>query len=235
MAERSWAGVLSTLKALATFSFVPNDWPAFHRDVPVFGSLFTLSVPCLLFLRRSWRIVAIYAAAHLAVLIWYWMFHQDRYLQAFVPWMAAGIAATATRVWQSGFLPRVGVACLAAAQLVWGADVPFIPGHVMVGGTPLNTSIQLLSTGYRGKLAERFDEFGDVGRVRKLAPAGSRLLLHEEHVYLGVGIPTVSDWTSWQAGLSYGLSPAPHQTANPPPCKGHWRVSTEKYRSPTTQ
>jgi hypothetical protein len=211
MPERSWAGVLATLKAAFTFSFVPNDWPAFHRDVPVFGSLFTLSLPCLLFIKRPWRLSALYAAAHVAVLSWYWLFHQDRYLQAFVPWMACGVAAVAISAWRLGVATRMGVVSLGTAQLVWGGDVPFLPGHAMLGTTPIATSISLVSTGFRGKLEERFDQYGDFGKVRKLAPPGSKLLLHEEHVHLGVGMPTISDWAHWQAGISYGYFPAPFE------------------------
>ncbi len=39
---RDLDGLLQTFRALFTFSFIPNDWPMFHRDVPVFGSLYTL-------------------------------------------------------------------------------------------------------------------------------------------------------------------------------------------------
>jgi len=35
---------------LPTFSFVVHDW-GFHGEPPVFGSLFTLLIPVLLFLR----------------------------------------------------------------------------------------------------------------------------------------------------------------------------------------
>src|SRR5262249_9146863 len=47
--RRSVGGVLETLRVLVTFSFVPNDWSEFHGMTPVFGSLFTLLIPALLF------------------------------------------------------------------------------------------------------------------------------------------------------------------------------------------
>jgi hypothetical protein len=210
-AERSWRGVLATLKAMVTYSFIPNDWPAFHRDVPVFGSLFTLTVPCLLFLKRPWRMASLYAAGHVAILAWYWIFHQDRYLQAFLPWMAAAVAAVAISAWRLGWASRVAVVALGSAQLVWGGDVPFIPGHAMLGGTPLTAVIQLVTSGYRGATTDRFDNYGAFGRVRKLVKPGAIVLIHEEHIQLGVGAATVSDWGPWQGGVSYGQAPAPFE------------------------
>jgi len=208
--ERSWDGVLETLGALVTFSFVPHDWYAFHRDVPVFGSLFTLSVPCLLLLRRSSRLIALYTAVHVGIAYWFWTYHQDRYLQAFLPWMAAGVSAIAIRLWQEGWLARIGVWALGGIHAIWSGDVPFIPGHAMVAGTPLKTSIDLISTGYR-KQRPRFDDFGLFGQVRRALPEDAVVLLHEEHLHLGIGTRTVSDWVNWQGGINYGRRPAPHE------------------------
>jgi hypothetical protein len=44
-----------TLRAVFTFSFVPNDWWSFHRDIPVFGFLFTMTLPILLVARGGPR------------------------------------------------------------------------------------------------------------------------------------------------------------------------------------
>lgn len=44
-------------------SFVPNDWEVLRHDVPVFGSLFTLAPPTLLFLRGAKRLLWVYARA----------------------------------------------------------------------------------------------------------------------------------------------------------------------------
>lgn len=56
----------STLASLVTFSFIPNDWPGFHGSKPVFGSLFTLLLPALLFVRASRRLWLLVVATHLA-------------------------------------------------------------------------------------------------------------------------------------------------------------------------
>jgi hypothetical protein len=207
IAERSWKGVKDTAEALYQFSFVPHDWPQFHGVVPLFGSLFTLSVPCLLFLKRTSRLWALYASCHVAIAVWFWTFHQDRYLQACVPWMAAGVAAVATRIAEHGFVSRTALVGVAATQLAWGANAPFISAHSMLGTTPLKPAIDFLAAGYQpGRSIERPIGLEHVGR--ELQGKG-KLLLHEEHVHLGVGVPTVSDWIGWQGGVSYGRSPAP--------------------------
>jgi len=64
--DLNWAGIKESLKVLLTYSFEPNDWTAFHGKVPVFGSLFTLLLFCLPFLRggrirnchAAWRTAA---------------------------------------------------------------------------------------------------------------------------------------------------------------------------------
>ena len=49
--ERSWEGLRETFGALLDYSFVPNDYRRYRRDVPVFGSLFTLLLAPLMVLR----------------------------------------------------------------------------------------------------------------------------------------------------------------------------------------
>jgi hypothetical protein len=208
-AERSWKGVRETLFAALDFSLVPRDWAGFHRDVPIFGSLFTLALACLPFVRRRGRLLLLYAAASAAVMQWYWSFHQDRYLQSYVPWMAAVVAAVAVDLWRLGIFTRVAVAVAALAQIVWGGDVPFFPTHAMVGTSPHKVSIDFLSTGYRKDFKERFRPFGVWHDLDKALPRGTRVLLHDEHVHLGIGSPSISDFGAWQGGISYGRAPSP--------------------------
>src|SRR5262249_18021342 len=103
LSHRLW----ESLKAAVTFSFVPHDWSSYHGDVPVFGSLFTLMLPVLLFLRGTRRIWFLAAATMVGVFIWFWTYHQDRYLQALVPWMAAVTAAGLALAWRAGRAARV--------------------------------------------------------------------------------------------------------------------------------
>ena len=105
--------------------------------------------PCP-FLKPTRRLWGLYAIAHGGVLVWFWVHHQDRYLQAALPWMAAAHRGGAgARVAAGGRAARVGLGALVALQIVWGADVYFMPGHVFLG-VPAKTSIDLLSHRSRG-------------------------------------------------------------------------------------
>ena len=210
-APHTWQGVWATLRTTLTFSFVPNDWPAFHGNVPVFGSLLTLSLPCLLFLRPRARLFALVAATQIAIAVWYWMFHQDRYLQAYLPWMAAIVACIAIEIWRAGVLPRLALVALVAAQLAWGGDAPFIPAHVMAGGSPFHAALDLLSSSYRKAWKTRLEVFAPLDEIKARVGPDATVLLHEEHLHLGIGVSTVSDWIGWQGAVSYGRAPRPSQ------------------------
>ena len=128
--SRDWKGFVETLKALFTFSFIPNDWPAFHGKVPVFGSLFTLLIASLPFLRRTRRLWLLVGWVHISIFIWYWTHHQDRYLQAIMPFMAAVTAGAMVLIWhQARWVVRGALGALVGLQVVWGGDVYFLPTH----------------------------------------------------------------------------------------------------------
>lgn len=207
--ERSLAGVRETLGALVDFSFVPNDWKRFHGVMPVFGSLMTLLIPCLLFLRGTRRIWLVVAWVHAGVFAWYWTHHQDRYLQAILPWMTVVTAATMVLLWRQSRAPTRAALCgLVALQIVWGGDVAFIPTNPMVG-TPIKKSAELLGLGYKRKYDERLKTQGVWSELGDALPDGARVLLHDNHQHLGVRVTSVSDWPTWQFGISYGLLDSP--------------------------
>jgi hypothetical protein len=200
---RTWEGVEETLKATFSFSFVPNDYPRFHGKVPVFGSLFTLSLPVLLLLRRTRRIWMLVGMTHLALFIWYWVHHQDRYLQTIVPWMAAATAATMVLAWRAGLVAKVALAVLVVAQVGVGADAYFIPSHAMIR-SPLKRVADMLVLGYQRKYAQRLEVFSSWTAIGATTPRAAHVMLHDNHVHLGLGRRTASDWGGWQFGLSYG-------------------------------
>ena len=168
----------SLLKTLWSFSFEPHDWPEFHGAVPVFGSLFTLTIVALPFLRGVRRVWVLVIAAHVGVAVWWATSHQDRYLQAIVPWMAATTAATLVVVWRSHPFARFGLIPLVGLQMVWGGDVYFIPTHGVMGQTPTKAVIDLLSTGYKKNYQERFRPFGDFYAIGRTMPKGANVLIH---------------------------------------------------------
>jgi hypothetical protein len=204
--ERSWEGLLQTLKTLGTYSFIPNNWPQIHGVVPLFGSMFTLTLLCLPFLKGTKRIWGIFLAGHSALFIWYWMHHFDRYLQIILPWMVAGTVATLVLIWNRGVLVRVAISLLIAFQVAWGSDAYFITTHQMMGVSPVKALSDLASSGYR-KDKERLHPYGAYWQIGNALPDGSTILIHEEHLQLGLRVKRVSDWIGTQGGISYSRHP----------------------------
>jgi len=209
---RDLAGIKQTFKALAVHSFIPNDWKRFHRDVPVFGSLFTLSLLCLPFLKGTKRIWLLVGWIHVALFTWYSVHHQDRYLQGLLPLMAAATAGTFLLTYRSfGPLVRVPLLGLMGLQVIWGGDVFFIQTHAHTK-SPAKDVIDLLSSGYEKKYEERFaiqKQWQDVGAA---VPKDGKLLIHlfhEHHAHLGTGRRTVLDNYLWQFGIEYGRAGSP--------------------------
>jgi hypothetical protein len=190
--------LVETARALFTFSFISHDWLGMHGTVPVFGSLFTLTSLCVPFLAGR-RLLGLVLVSYAAVFIWYWGSHQDRYLQAIVPWFAAATAAVIAEVWYSGLAARASVAALVGLQIVWGGDVPFI---AQSGIQRLKLSIDLFSSGYRHAIEERTSFFSPWPMLAQRIPKGAKVLLHGCVGSLGLGAMTVSDF--WQGAISYG-------------------------------
>lgn len=205
-------GFLKTLWALLNFSFVPNDYPKYHGLVPVFGSLFTLSLFCLPFVRANKRVWGLFFTVHVSLFVWYWTHHQDRYLQTLLPWMAAATASVFLLVWQSGTLARVGLISLVSLQIIWGADVYFLQTHAMIK-SPVKAVVDLIAAGHRkttkAEYEARFHVFAPYSDIRKTLPKGATVLLHDNHVHTGLAANTVSDWGGWQFGISYGRLESP--------------------------
>jgi len=207
--SRDLDGLLETFRALFTFSFIPNDWPRFHRDVPVFGSLYTLFLPLLLLLKGTKRLWLLALWIHVGVFAWYSVHHQDRYLQGLLPLMAGSVAATLWLVWRSfGKLVRGLVCALVALQVIWGGDVYFIETHAMARA-PLKKVLDTLSGGFTRDYEARFkvqQRYQDIGRA---LPKGARILFHEHNMHLGVNAEAVLDKHQWQLGIDYARAATP--------------------------
>lgn len=205
--ERSMRGVLETLAAPFNFAFNPHDWHRFHGHVPVFGFLYTVTMPAVLFVQKRARIITMYVVITIGLLFWYWTFHQDRYLQAFVPWMAACVAAIVSQAWRVSRPARAAVVILILAQIIVGAGVPFLPTHHR---SPFAIAIDHMgawrSPNKRMDLESPFRPYSDInGRL----PEDAKLLIHDMHLTLGMRYPMVTDAVSWQTGIDYALTPRP--------------------------
>jgi hypothetical protein len=189
---------------LFSFSFEHHDWEGFHRKLPVFGSLFTLTSLCVPFLSGTRRLWGLLACTYTALAVWYWGSQVDRYLQGILPWMAAATAVTLVKLASAGWLVRSLAGALIGIQVIWGSDVPFFPAHMFLKPTPLQAVIDLFSSGYRRESAERLRPFGAWPRIGDTLPADSRVLVHGDLGPLGLGRMTVTDMVGWQSGISYG-------------------------------
>lgn len=202
----------TTLLAPFEFAFVPHDWFEFHRDLPVFGFLFTFSLPILVFLRptlHTRRIWLLTGGTVVGLLIWFWTYHQDRYLQALLPWMVAVTAAVFLLAWRTGVAARIAVAGLVGLQLIWAGDIPFLPARDNDPTITLEKSIHLLSSTFRNDTIARFDAHAELEGVASALPKDSVVLLHLTPIRLGIGHPTVTDNPRWTAAPLLGSLEGP--------------------------
>lgn len=201
-------GVLESLKVLVTFSFVPNDWPQFHGKMPIFGSLFTLSLAVLPFLSKTRRIWSVVAATHVGLLAWYWTHHQDRYLQAAVPWMTAVTAAALIGVFRAGLVPKILAGLLVALQAAWGLSLPVIEAHAIVQ-SPYRTTMSLLLAGYKKEYEKRLKPYGGFYEIGTALGKNDKVLMHDQRQRVGIRARGVSDLPNNQGGISYGFLATP--------------------------
>jgi len=145
---------------------------------------------------------------HFAILCWYWVHHQDRYLQGILPLMAASTAAMMILVWRLGIVARVALGCLVALQVVWGGDVYFFQTHSMAK-SPLKKSIDLLSSGFEGNYDKRFSVQWQWQAVGGQLPKRSRVVVHDENSHLGLEASAIMDRFPFEYGISYGLQKTP--------------------------
>jgi hypothetical protein len=162
-------------------------------------------------LRAPKRLWALFLSAQVGVFAWYTISHQDRYLQALLPWFAACTAAAIALAWRSGVWARMGVAALVTAQVVWGGDLPFVRSHRMMDISHLHLAIDRIASGFDRDYTRRhrflhYNELVDAGRA---LPPSAKVLVHEEHLHLGLQHASVNDSPDWQGGISYGRFPSP--------------------------
>ncbi len=204
-------GILKGLEVLLTWSFIPHDWVQFHGAIPTFGSLFTIAVFALLFLRGTKKLWLLVLWVHAGIFAWFFTHHQDRYLQALTPLMAAVTAATAVLLWQQvGKWVRALCVALVALQMLVCADIYFIPTHTM-SGLPIRKAIDLFSASWKKDFVARFAVHPRWDAIAGATPPKARVLMHETMDHLGVGREVVLDRTTDQYGLSYGRLGTPDE------------------------
>jgi hypothetical protein len=199
--------LVDTARALVTFSFEPHDWPTYHGQVPVFGSLFTVTSFLLPWLAGARKAAGLAVGVLAGITVWFSTSHQDRYLQCLVPWMVAATCAAVVSAWREMPVLRAPLVLALGLQIIWGGDVYFIPAnddsYEIHRRPPLQAAADLLSSGYRKNYVERLHPFPLWEAIGASVPPGSKVLLHERYLHLGLGRMAVTDLPGWQGGISY--------------------------------
>jgi len=221
--ERAWSvqvrrpgGTLTeqlkeTLLASFSFSFRSFTNGRFHGNWPYFGSLFTLSLLWLPFVRGAKRTWAVVVAVQLGIFTWYFISHVERYLQALIPWMAAVVVVSIVLGWRTGWLARFPIAALILLQVVWGGDAFFFRSHAMLREVPLVRTARLIESGFKGNWKMRERIFDPMQAVGDEVPPGTTILLHGSNPRVGFRTQVISDHPGYQTRFRYGLLDSPQE------------------------
>jgi hypothetical protein len=173
-----------------TFSF---------RDQLVIGSLFTLLLPVILFLRGQRRLWIGAIFSLLALLTWAFTYPVDRYLQCIFPIIAGVTAAVIIRAWELGWIARAGLVALVGFQLVWGGDIPFRDGE-----SRLADALRLIRSGSEKGARTRFDRYlrSQIAVGHRL-PSNAIVLFHNTRLSLGVNRTVLQDLPGYQGLIDY--------------------------------
>jgi len=200
----SIGSILEMATTLATFSFVPHDFPQYHGELPVFGSLFTLCTPLFFFFGPPHRLWWLVGGSYAGIATWFWIHQFDRYLQVLVPWMAAATAVVLIRAWREGGVLRIATGSLIALQIVWGSAVPFLPAHRAAGSSIYKVVIDLLGRSDPKESADRLISYPDWEAIGRELPRDARVLVHEEEIHLGLAAAAALDYSGDQGMFYWG-------------------------------
>jgi hypothetical protein len=179
------------------FSFEPHY--SFTHNVPVFGSLFTLLLPALLFVRDRSRIFVAAVIASVALFIWALVYNVDRNLQVFMPIMVCVTAALIIKIWRTSRVARFGLVPLVALQIVWGGDALFYNSW-----NRIDSAMTLIRSGFDHTALVRFNGYrASFLAIRDRLPPNARVLLHNAHPNLGIDHQVYLDGVGYQGLITY--------------------------------
>lgn len=180
------------VKLAFEFSFEPHY--SFTKYFPMFGSLFTLGLPLLPLVGRGRRIWPGALIGLGALVVWGLTFRVDRNLQGFAPILIATTGAILVRAWDLGWVARAGLVVLVGLQVIWGGDAVFYSGHDRLRG-----AVDLIRSGYEGRARVRLDGYrADYRALTQALPRDARVLLHNNHLSLGLDRDVILDWPAFQ-------------------------------------
>ncbi|MBM4782293.1 MAG: hypothetical protein GQE15_31835 [Archangiaceae bacterium] len=197
--------LLETAKATLRFGFESHDWDTFHGNRPVYGSLFLVAMALLAFAFRRRAVLALGLSTWVAVPLWYWTQHQDRYLQAIAPWCTVVVAVVFAGVWRRFVLARPAVVGLVGLQVLHAADLPTLPAHSTLNAQPVTEVLSLLSSNDGAAPEKLIDGHYSISRIDKLIPREAKVLVHEVHIHLGLQRAAVRDHVQRQGAIAYSV------------------------------
>lgn len=183
--DTRWARIKEGLKLVFTFAFEPHY--SFLGTRPSFGFLFTLLSPLVLFLPRSRRLKIGALVASAAVFAWAMTYQIDRNLQILQPLLAAVTAGVMVRVWGLGIFARAALALPIVLQVSWNMQYLF---------EPLQPRFEQARLGAEGLVDHR--EIKSRRRMNHLLPEDAIVLLHAQHVSLGIEREVLHDVGGFQ-------------------------------------
>lgn len=197
--------LVETAKATLRFGFESHDWETFHGSRPVYGSLFLIAMALLAFAFRRRAVLALGLSTWVAVPLWYWTQHQDRYLQAIAPWCTVVVAVVFAGVWRRFVLARPAVVGLVGLQLLHTADLPTLPVHSSLNAHPVTDVLALLSSNDGAAPEKLIDSHYSISRLDPLIPREAKVLVHEVHIHLGLQRAAVRDHVQRQGAIAYSV------------------------------
>jgi len=167
-----------------------------HR--PYMGVLFSLLLPCALFLPSRRRFGVVIGLVTVAFLVWANSAPNDRYLLSFYDLCIGLTLALIVDVWELGWAARIGLTPLVLLQLVWGGDA-----MLYYGRKQLDAAMGLVAEGYEGKYEDRLATRGTQALITKATPKNAVILARNYKGLLGLDRTVLSDIRGAQDYISY--------------------------------
>jgi hypothetical protein len=180
---------------------------SFHYKITIFGSLFTLLLPTILFLRGRRRLGIGVLFSMIALVTWAFTYPVERYVQCIFPIIAGVTAAIIVRVWELGIFARIGLVALVGFQIVVGGDIPYYAGQGR-----MDDALNLIRSGHEGRAKTRFDHYlrSQLAIGRRL-PSNAVVLFHNTRLSLGVNRTVLQDLPGYQGLIDYRSVKTPRE------------------------
>jgi hypothetical protein len=168
------------------------------KQRPYMGALFSLLLPCALFVPGRRRVFFTGGVVALCFMVWANTAANDRYMLAYNDLCIGTALALMVKVWELGPIARVGLSPLVLLQLVWGGDA-----MLLYGKKQLDAGIQLITDGYSGRYDERFSAKSIQRQITNATPKDAVILSRNWKGLLGLNRSVLSDVRSSQDYVTY--------------------------------